>query len=377
MKILILIHEFPPVGGGGGKIALDIARALARRGHAVHVITPYFKGLPLHSMLDDVRITRLPSFRRELYMADLLAMSSYLVIGFLAGLWRIWRDRPDLIHVHFAVPAGALAWLLSRLTGVPYVLTTHLGDVPGGVPEKTDRWFQWIYPLTPRIWHDAARVTAVSESTQQLALTNYLVDIQVIPNGINLRDIPRQNVWSHQPPRIAFAGRLVPQKNPIGIIRILSGLKDLEWTCILMGAGPLEYEVREEIAARGLGPRISMTGWLETPEVIKRLAESDILFMPSRSEGLPMVGLQSLAVGLALVVSRVGGLANLVEEGRNGFLCAPADYYGFAARLRRLLSEPEMLQTMRRASLKKSKQFDLDKVVDQYIQVFEQAILPE
>ena len=65
-------------------------------------------------------------------------------------LAREWK--PDLIHVHFAVPAGALAWILRRLTGIPYVLTAHLGDVPGGVPEKTGRWFRWIYPFTPPIW---------------------------------------------------------------------------------------------------------------------------------------------------------------------------------------------------------------------------------
>src|SRR5271157_2784765 len=122
MKILILIHEFPPIGGGGGKIALDLARVLARRGHDVSVITSYFKDLALEGNVDGVQVTRLPSFRRQMYAADLLAMSSYLVVGLWVGLWRIWHDHPDLIHVHFAVPAGALAWLLSKLTGVPYVL---------------------------------------------------------------------------------------------------------------------------------------------------------------------------------------------------------------------------------------------------------------
>ncbi|HUH97123.1 MAG TPA: glycosyltransferase family 4 protein [Anaerolineales bacterium] len=374
MKILLLIHEFPPIGGGGGKIALDTARELVRRGHRVHAITPSFRGLPLRSNVDGIRITRLPSFRRQLYAADLLAMSSYLAVGFLTGLWSIWHEHPDLIHVHFAVPAGALAWSLSKVTGVPYVLTTHLGDVPGGVPEKTDRWFQWVYPFTPRIWRDAAQVTAVSESTRQLALKRYPRAIQVIPNGISLEDIPVQNVWSHCPPQIAFAGRLVPQKNPIEVVRILSRLKDLEWACTIMGDGPLEGAMRAEIRAHGLERRITMTGWLETGEVSSRLAQSDILFMPSLSEGLPMAALQAVGVGLALVVSRVGGLAEIVKDGTNGFLLEPGDSQGFEACLRRLLSTPEMLRAMRQASLIKSREFDIGRVADEYIRVFEQTI---
>jgi len=374
MKILVLIHEFPPIGGGGGKIALDIAHVLVQRGHHVRVITPYFKGLPIQGQVDGIQITRLPSFRRQMYAADLLAMSSYLFLGFWVGLWKILCERPDLIHVHFAVPAGALAWSLSKITGVPYILTTHLGDVPGGVPEKTDRWFRWIYPFTPRIWRDAARVTAVSESTRQLALKHYPMEIQVIPNGINLKDIPPQVVWNHDPPQIAFAGRLVPQKNPVGIVRILSRLKDIPWNCVLLGSGYLENEVGDEVKILDLESRITFLGWLDPNNVIKKLAQSDILFMPSTSEGLPIAGLQSLAVGLALVVSQVGGFVDMVEDGKNGFLHDPDDEKGFEKSLRILLSDPEMLRSMRQASLMKSKDFDIEKVVDQYEHVFLKAI---
>jgi len=64
------------------------------------------------------------------------------------------------------------------------VLTVHLGDVPKGVPDKTDRWFRWVYPFTPPIWQGAARVTAVSEYTRRLALTYYPVSPQVIPMAL-------------------------------------------------------------------------------------------------------------------------------------------------------------------------------------------------
>ena len=149
-------------------------------------------------------------------------MSGYLFVGFFASLWLIMRFRLQIIHVHFAVPAGFLAWILHKVTGLPYVLTTHLGDVPGGVPEKTDRWFRWIYPFTPRIWQDAVSVTAISEHTRRLALSHYPVNTKVIPNGIDMDLIYNTDCKLNVPPQIVFAGRFVPQKNLLLFPQILN-----------------------------------------------------------------------------------------------------------------------------------------------------------
>ena len=340
-------------------------------------MAPHLKGLPAESGAGGARVIRLPSFRRQAFSADLISMGGYLAVGMIAGLWLILRSRPDLIHVHFAVPAGALAWLLSKITRVPYVLTTHLGDVPGGVPEKTDAWFRWIQPLTPRIWRDAARVTAISDYTRRLALRHYPVGIQVIPNGINLEHFAASGAALGDPPRIIFAGRLVKQKNPVQLVEILSGLTELPWTCTLAGDGPLLDEVRAAIARNGLVDRVSLRGWIQTDEVIAMLRESDILFLPSLSEGIPMVGLQSLGIGLAIVASRVGGMAELVAEGENGFLHAPEDVAGFRASLRRLLTDDELTARMRRRSRELAAKFDLSAIADAYESVFRSVLARE
>ncbi len=185
MRVLVLIHEYPPIGGGGGRVAQDLCLGLARCGHELTVLTAHFEGLPSDETAGGVRVVRVKSLRREPYKASFLAMGAYLQAGWYHGLRLVRAWKPDLIHVHFAVPAGALAWVLKRQTGVPYVLTAHLGDVPGGVPEKTGRWFRWVYPFTPPIWRGARSVVAVSEYTRRLAEQHYPVPIQVIPNGVD------------------------------------------------------------------------------------------------------------------------------------------------------------------------------------------------
>src|SRR5574339_928690 len=186
MRILVLVHEFPPVGGGGGRVAEDICGKLAKRGHQVKVLTAHLKGLPYEEQRNGFEIIRFGSLRMEPYRASFLSMAIYVLAGLLVGRRLIHDFRPEVIHAHFAVPAGALAWMLSRLTRVPYVLTVHLGDVPGGVPEKTDEWFRWIYPFTPHIWKHASEIVAVSEFTRELASKKYKEKIQVVPNGIDL-----------------------------------------------------------------------------------------------------------------------------------------------------------------------------------------------
>ena len=114
------------------------------------------------------------------FKAGTLTMAAYVLGGWLKARREIQHWKPDLVHVHFAVPAGWIAYLLWKEFKIPYCITTNSGDVPGGVPHKTDRWFRWVYPLTPMVWKSASRVIAVSAFTRNLVLVKYPVDIQII-----------------------------------------------------------------------------------------------------------------------------------------------------------------------------------------------------
>ncbi|MBT3320873.1 MAG: glycosyltransferase family 4 protein [Anaerolineae bacterium] len=365
MKILVLIHEFPPVGGGGGRVAQDIAEGLSQRGHDIVIVTSHLEGLPKEEILDGgIRVIRVPALRREAFRASFLSMGMYILAGLWACLRLISKWRPDIIHVHFAVPAGVLAWALSQIKGIPYLLTAHLGDVPGGAPEKTDRWFRWVLPLSHNIWRDAKSVVAVSQFTRQLALKEYLVKIDVIHNGVDIKKLNPGKIQIQNPPRIIFTGRLMKQKNPLQIIRTLAALKDIPWECVLLGDGPLREEVENAITHHNLQDRISLLGWVTPEEVIDWFSKSDILFMPSLSEGLPVVGVQALAMGLAMVVSNIGGFVDLVIEEKNGFLIDKTEDY--QRRLLDLLANPQTLLSSRRESRLHAQNFSLEKIVREY-----------
>jgi glycosyltransferase involved in cell wall biosynthesis len=374
MRILVLTYEFPPVGGGGGRAARDICEKLAARGHQVMVLTSHLKGLPRQENSAGVQVTRVPSLRRKAFVATIYDMAGYVVSAIWNGLRLVPAWKPDVMQVHFAVPTGPAGWVLSRRYHLPYVLTAHLGDVPGGVPEKTKGWFRWVLPFTGPIWKDAAQVVAVSDFTRQLALKQYPVDIRVIPNGVDTHELDPGEITSGNPPQIIFAARFMAQKNPLQLVRVLAGLRELPWKCLMLGDGPLREQVENEIAEHHLRDRFELPGWVTPEEVLASYARSDILFMPSLSEGFPLTGVQALAMGLAIVASEVGGFVDLVQQGENGYLYRPDDEQGMHDGLLALLTDPQLLLNMRRQSRALSSQFDLNAVVGSYEEIFRQII---
>lgn len=366
MKILVLNYEHPPLGGGGGRLAANVAAGLVRRGHQVRIVTAGMPHLPAESVVEGVEVRRLRAFRRREDTCSVPEMAAWVLRAIPAAIAEVRRWKPQVIHAHFAVPTGAVAWVASQVTGVPYVLTAHLGDVPGGVPEQTGSLFRWVKPFTVPIWKGAAATTAVSSFVAGLARKAYDVEPKIILNGVpwisQMPECKEQEI-----PRLLMVGRMSVQKNPLVVLGALALLKDLPWTLTVIGDGPLLGAMRAETERLGLGSRITFRGWASAEEVAGLMEQSSILLIPSLSEGLPMVAVEALTHGLALVGSRIGGLADVVEEGRNGLLFDLADGAGgLAAALGPMLRDSAALREARLASLAMASGFDLERSLDAY-----------
>lgn len=371
MKILVLCYEYPPIGGGGGRVAQVVGEGLAARGHSVRVQTAALGWRSEHEILGGVEIFRTASLRRRADTCTVAEMAQYCASSFLPTLRHIARWQPDVIHAHFAVPTGLLAWMVSRLTGVPYVVTAHLGDVPGGVPEQTDTLFQIIAPLARRVWSGAAGCTAVSSFVQELAERAYGRPVARILNGL---DLDESSVGSRQSsvasiPHLVFLGRFNPQKNAPLVIDALARLTDLDWRLTMIGDGPDRPAVCDRIEAGGLGPRVRLAGWRTTQEVQQILAGADILCMPSRSEGMPVAAIEALAHGLAIAGSDIPGLHDVLAPEVNGIATPVGDVAAYASGLRRLLTDRALLGGMQKASSERVRAFDLREIVGQYERV--------
>ena len=375
MKILVLCYEYPPLGGGGGRVAQSIATEMVKRGHAVRVQTAALGWRSARETAGGVEIFRTASGRRAPDTCRVHEMAAYCATSFFPTLRHIRAWKPDVIHAHFAMPTGMLAWAVHRLTGVPYVLTAHLGDVPGGVPEQTDTLFKIIGPVARQVWARAAAATAVSSFVQELAERAYGRAVERILNGIDLGDEGGRQAVSGigEPPHFVFVGRFSEQKQPRVFTEALARLRAQPWRATMIGDGPHRPAVEESIARHDLAGRVHLTGWLAADEVQRVLAKADALVMPSLSEGLPVAAIEALKHGLAIVASDIPGVRDVLTDAVNGSTFPTGDAGALADRLGALLGNPVTLLTMKRASWEKARVFDLTRIAAEYERVLSGA----
>jgi len=365
MKILTLCYEYPPVGGGGGRMAHNVGSALVRRGHEVRVQTVRMPDLPAREVRDGVEIFRTPGFRRRADFCTVPEMAGFLATSFLPSLRHIREWKPEIVHAHFAVPTGALALACKVFTGVPYVLTAHLGDLPGGNPDQTGGLFRFLDPFIRPVWENAAGLSASSSFASDLARAAYGVRPRVILNGISMEGKRLTAARPSCPLGLVAIGRFNPQKNFPWMINALAAC-EFPWRLSLIGDGSQRGEIETAIRDAGVGDRVNLMGWVAESEMREVLAKSDVLLMPSTSEGNPVAAIEALKRGVAILGSDIGGLSDLVENGSNGFAVPLATPEIFQEKLAWLAAHPDSLHKMKAASLEAADRFDLEKIAGSF-----------
>ena len=370
LRILTLCYEWPPVGGGGGRAGKDIAEGLAKRGHLVRVQTIRFGESPRFTREQEVEIYRTRGFRRRADRCSPAEMAGYIVTSGLPILRHLREFRPDVIHAHFAVPTGVLAFPSSLIGRCPYVLTAHLGDVPGTIPEQTDHLFNWIQPFVRPIWRNAAAVVGVNQFVARLAQSTYGRKVEVIPNGIWLGD--RQALFepSADQPRFIFVGRLNSQKNLRFLPPIFALIKNLPWSLTIVGDGDERAILENNFHQAGLGDKVTFRGWLDRTQVEAALLNSDIFLMPSTVEGLSVAALEALKFGLIILGSDIPGLRDCVELGKTGYLLPLTQPDQWIKTLKALILDRNQRLVMRHTAWHYAAKFDIESVAKQYEALF-------
>ena len=255
------------------------------------------------------------------------------------GLLR--KVRPHLLHAHSS-KAGFVGRVAARALGVKSLFTAHGWAFTEGVPEGRKRVALVMERLAGRL---GDLVIAVSRYDRELALRHGVLPperIRVVPNGVP--DVPERATPGREPPRIVMVARFAPQKDHALLLRALSGLRDLPWSLDLVGEGPLLEEVRTLAGRLGLEDRVRF--WGKRKDVAEVLAQAQVFALASRWEGLPLSVLEAMRAGLPVVATDVGGVREAVEEGVTGYLVPRGDEVALRERLRRLLEDPRLRESM-------------------------------
>jgi glycosyltransferase involved in cell wall biosynthesis len=370
LKIFMLNHEFPPVGGGASPVTLELCRHLVRKGNEVDMVTMHFKGTPRFECIDGINIYRTPALRNKADICHTHELATYLPGALIKTLRLVKRRHYDIIHCHFMVPGAPLAWLASRYGRIPFLVTCHGTDVPGHNPERFNLIHKLIAPAWRFLTKRAAIITSPSQFLKEAIVRACPVaNVTVIPNGIALdRFTPTQKTN-----RILMCSRILAFK---GFQHVIEAIKNipLDWQVTIIGDGPYLPELKQ--SAKNSKVPIHFTGWLDknNPEFIRLYNESAIFVFPSQAENFPTVLLEAMSARMAIITSDTGGCKEVV--GQAAKFIKPGDVKGIQAAILDLTQDDSKRESLAQAALERAQQFSWDTVTDTFIKTYHDLIRP-
>ncbi len=269
-----------------------------------------------------------------------------------ALLWRLvrWlrRERADVVHTHLFT-ADAYGRVAARLAGVRGVFSTvHSTNVwKDAFHRRIDWLLAWLSTKVIAVSAEVAQVLAERDGIpkSRIAVVENGIDLQRLA-GATGEGVRAEFGIPQQVPLIGLVGRLHPAKGHADLIAALARLaaQGIDTHCLLVGSGELRDEIAAEVARHGLEGCVTFTG--QRADVPRLLAALDVLAMPSRWEGLPMTLLEAMAMGKAIVATRVGGIPNVVTDGCDGLLAPAGDAAALAAALQRVVSDAALRRAL-------------------------------
>jgi glycosyltransferase involved in cell wall biosynthesis len=362
-----------------------VARALARRGTRVTVLTARRRGLPAQAVEDGVTVVRVPALRRRIDRSSPVEMLSFLAGAAIPALRLGARFRPQATCAFFGIPSGPLALLLRRRYGIPYVVSLRGGDVPGFLPAELGAYHALALPLIRLVWRHAAALVTNGEGLARLAERAMPgAGVRIIPNGVDLDEFapgpPRPPALSDAaaPVRLLFVGRFAEQKGIPTLLEALARLRASGAPPVqldLVGDGPRAAAWQAQAARLGLAGAVRLHGWAARADLPAWYRQADLFVFPSVEEGMPNALLEALASGLPLVATDIPGNRALVRPGANGLLVPPGDPTALAAALDGLLRSAACRARLGQASRRLAARFDWDAVAEAYHTLLRDAVM--
>ncbi|HXW67042.1 MAG TPA: glycosyltransferase family 4 protein [Thermoplasmata archaeon] len=371
-RVLELTQRFPPALGGVERHVEQLARELAAAGARVEVVTtdlmrdrPFARGAFGPS---DASVT----VRRH-RAVRWVPVRHGLGIAAPGMLVDALRAPTDVLHAHafgyFPTWAGRVA---HDLRGVPLVITPH--SDPGTGTGASLLYARAVRRATLR---RADRIVALTH-VEADALARDGVDerrIRVIPNGVDLDEFSARAPRPAGPedPIVLFVGRLYPEQK--GIETLVEAFASLARTRAarlrLVGEDWGGLAAAERIAReRGIAGRLTATGPVPRAALLGEYARADLLVLPSRFEPFGIVLLEAMAAGLPVVASRVGGIPEVVADGRTGLLVPPGEPGPLAEAIGSLLDDPIRASRLGAAGRARAASFAWPRLAPQYLALF-------
>jgi glycosyltransferase involved in cell wall biosynthesis len=403
VNILVLTSAYPKFDGDAtAPFMASITEHVAARGHTVHVVLPQhaeWARPPVEGNVHYHPYRYTPSrswtpwgyaqsleggikLKRRLYaLAPAVFVSARHACRTLAA-----HERFDVVHAHWVVPNGVIAAGVSERRGIPLVVTLHGSDI--SLAEKKP----WLGKLARRAFARASIVTAPSDDLlQRASRLGATGDVELIPWGADpdvfrpdpdgARRMRRLHGLAETDVLVLGVGRFVRWKGFDDLVTSIRRAREQvpALKLVLVGDGDLRGELETQVADEGLAGVVSFAGMAVREDVNAYLSAADIVAVPSVHsdgfvDGQPTVALEAMSAAKPLVVTRVGGLPDLVRSGENGLVVEEHDPDALAEAIVSLARDAPWRAAMGAAARARVEQeLNWDRVADRLIHAYELA----
>lgn len=364
MKIGIVLY---PTFGGSGVVATELGKALAKKGHEIHLIT-YSQPVRLGSFRDnlfyhEVRVSDYPLFDYPPY-ETVLASKIVDVVQ---------HEHLDVLHVHYAIPHASAAFMAREIlrtkgVNIPFVTTLHGTDI---TLVGRDPGFE---PVITFCLNESDAVTAVSESLKNDTYRHFSTDcsIEVIPNFVNTNK--ERNDSSKEVRRryakddeliICHISNFRKVKRVEDVLHVFSRINKVHKAkAILVGDGPERYRMEEICRELKLCDDVKFLGKIRDTQRVLEIA--DLFILPSETESFGVAALEALSMGVPVISTNTGGIPEVNIDGETGYTSNVGDVDDMANNALKIVKDQETLESFRKRAIERAKNFDVHKIVQRY-----------
>jgi len=368
-----------PTYGGSGVVATELGLELGQRGHQVHFIS-YSQPIRLtgpqpNIHYHEVEVSRYPLFDFPPY--DLALATRMAEVSEFYDL--------DLLHVHYAIPHSVSAMLAKQMLAagpakrkLPFVTTLHGTDITLVGQDRS------YLPITRFSIEQSDGVTAISEYLRERTVREFEVrnEIKVIHNFVNcdvyVRDDGaeqrRAEFVTRDERLLVHLSNFRPVKRLADVIEVFDRVhKKIPSKLLLIGDGPDRSQAEWLAMRKGIHDDVIFLG--KQDRVNEKLAMADVMLLPSQLESFGLAALEAMACEVVPIATNVGGIPEVIEHGKNGFLADVGDVETMAQCAIEILADESKLRAMGKASRTSAQaRFCASKIIPQYEEFYRRVV---
>ncbi|HEX5625134.1 MAG TPA: N-acetyl-alpha-D-glucosaminyl L-malate synthase BshA [Saprospiraceae bacterium] len=372
LKIGIVCY---PTYGGSGVVATELGMALARHGHMVHFIS-YRRPARLGHYLANIYYHEVAPMEYPLF--DFKPMDTALASKIVdVALF----ENLDILHVHYAIPYATIGYLVREILKtkdkkLPFVTTLHGTDI---TLIGADRSY---FPVVEFSINQSNAVTTVSDALRRQTYETFEIgkQIEVVPNFIDFERFQkkenrqlRREFATDEEKIVTHVSNFRKVKRVDDVLAVFREInRKMPSKLLLIGDGPERVRIETMSREWGISHEVKFLGKQELVEDL--LAISDLFLLPSEHESFGLAALEAMACEVPVISSNIGGLTEVIIDGKTGFTCPVGDIPYMSEKALYILGDEQRLASFRKAALERAHDFDIVKVLPLYEKIYYEVL---